>query len=133
MRGTVEVPSDAILGEGEIELRGLPPEVLELVPLARLGGEDVEDRVEEVEHDPAGRALAVDPAGEHPVLVLQPQLHLVDDRLRLALVAACADRQEVGVGGERPHVEDDDLARPFRVGERGERPCQQLGVERVHE
>src|SRR5882672_3777552 len=104
MRGTVEVPSDAILCQLQLWPRRLPPEVLELIALPFLGGEDMEDGVEVVEDDPTRRPLALDPAGQQAVLLLEMQLHLLDDRPCLALVARRADRQEVGVGGEAAHV-----------------------------
>ena len=64
MRGTVEAPSDVILGRPQLEPRGLSPEVLELVALPRILGEDVQHGVEVVEDDPAVRSLALGAAGK---------------------------------------------------------------------
>src|SRR5262245_39124183 len=122
MGGTVEAPSDVILRSPQLEPRSLSPEVLELVALPRILREDVQNGIEVVEDHPAVRPLSVGPAGKQVLLVLEPQPHLIDDRLRLALVAGGADRQVVGVGDELAHVEDDDVLRPFRVRERRQAP-----------
>ena len=69
MRGTVEVPSDAILRRLQLEPRRLAPEILELVALALLLGEDVQDAVEVVEDDPARRLRRLG-AGRQQLLLL---------------------------------------------------------------
>ena len=89
-----------------------------------------DERAEQVAAVSSGLAsLAVGAARQQPVLVLQLQPDLVDDRPRLALVARRADRQVVGVGDEPAHVENDDLRRPFRVGDLGQPQRQRAGVE----
>ncbi len=103
------------------------------IALPRLGGENVQDAVEEVEHDPAGVRAALDADGKHAGLLLHPQPHLVDDRPRLALVAGRADRQEVGIGNQGAHVEDDDLIGLFGVGELSQTARERLRCRHAHE
>src|ERR1700733_13699610 len=70
-RGTPQLAGSAGGGGGrfgllelDLEPWRLAPVLLQLVAVARLGGEDVEDDVEVVEDRPAGFAAAVDPAGQ---------------------------------------------------------------------
>src|SRR5439155_20332610 len=77
--------------------RDLAPELLEAVVRAGVGREDVNDHVEVVHEDPAGLAEALDAAGQQAVAVLQALVDAVVDGLRLALGAARADDEVVGV------------------------------------
>src|SRR5260221_14534977 len=65
--------------EVELQARRLAPQILELVALTCLRGEDMKDAVEVVEDDPAVFAGAVDAAREQAHLALHLQPHLVDD------------------------------------------------------
>jgi hypothetical protein len=79
----------------------------------------VEDDVEVVDEDPVALPLAFDRARPHPLL-LEPLAHLVDDRLRLPWIASAAQHEEVGVDGDRPQVEDNDVLRQLLLGEAGD-------------
>jgi hypothetical protein len=93
----------------------------------------MEDDVEVVDDDPVALALAFDRARSHPVLLLEALAHLVDDRLRLPRIASAAQHEEVGVGANRPQVEDDDFLRQLLLGEAGDEAslfegCQSEGI-----
>src|SRR5258707_1046932 len=76
-------------------LRYVAPQVLQAIEVARLGREDVEDDVEVVGDDPRCLRLACRGARQQTLLVLEPSVHLVPDRLRLARVRAGGDDEEV--------------------------------------
>src|SRR5262245_5027304 len=103
--------------EGRTELadrarRGLAPELLAAVEVARVRGEDVHDAVEVVEQDPAGLAIALGAAREEAVVgVLQLLVDRVVDRLRLALGVAGADHEVVGVADNPAQVDHADVDR----------------------
>jgi hypothetical protein len=63
--------------------------------------------------------VAVRGAGTDPEL-LHPGVDLVVDRLGLAGVAAGGDDEEVGEGGDRPQIEDEDVARQLLLRESGD-------------
>src|SRR5215212_6506977 len=98
---TSEGPHRAALRRAGLLRHGAPgrlaPELLEAIELARLGREDVDDHVEVVHQDPARLAEALDAAREQPMLLLEPVVDAVVDRLCLAVGVAGADDEEVGV------------------------------------
>jgi hypothetical protein len=52
--------------------------------------------------------------------VLHPHVHLVVDRGSLPRVLARTDDEEIRVGDDGPHVEDDDVLRQLVLGEAGD-------------
>jgi len=54
------------------------------------------------------------------VLPLQPRLHLVENRCCLPGVPSRAEDEEVGIGADRPQIEDDDVLRQLSLGEAGD-------------
>jgi hypothetical protein len=54
------------------------------------------------------------------VLPLQPRLNLVEDRRCLPRVPARTEDEKVGVGADRPQIEDDDVLRQLSLGEAGD-------------
>src|SRR5207302_2804817 len=91
-------PSVAASGGGDLDRGDVAPELFQPVERPRLRGEDVQDDVEEVGDDPGRLALAVHRLRQGSLLVLQPDVHLVPDRLRLPRVLPGADDEVVGVG-----------------------------------
>ncbi len=87
--------SGRLLADGA--LRGLAPELLEAVEVARLRREDVHHDVEVVKEDPARLAQALDPSGEQVVLLLEALVDPVVDRLGLTVGVARADDELVRV------------------------------------
>src|SRR3954454_348798 len=92
-------------------LRGLAPELLEPVVVARVRGEDVDDRVEVVHEDPAGLGQALHAAGQQAVLLLHVLVDAVVDRRGWAVRPAGADDEVVGVAEHAAQVEHDDVDR----------------------
>ena len=68
-------------------------------------------------------AVAVDRARQQPAVLLQLPVHLVEDRLRLARVAAGREHEEVRVDAHGPHVEDDDVFCQLLARESGDPAC----------
>ena len=66
---------------------------------------------------------AVDRAREQLAVLLQLAVHLVEDRLRLARVAAGREHEEVRVDAHGPHVEDDDVFCQLLARESGDPAC----------
>src|SRR5680860_1809941 len=104
-QGVVPEPSQSVTELLHSPLRGLAPEVLQAVELARGGREDVHDTVEVVEQDPTGLPDALGAAGQQALLVLELAVYAVVDRLRLALGVARADHEEVGVADDAAEVD----------------------------
>jgi hypothetical protein len=108
------------LGRGELDGWHVAPELLEPVVLPRLRREDVEDDIEVVGQDPIALRGALDGSRPELVVGLEALANLVHDRLRLARVPAATEHEEVGVGADRPKVEDDDVLRQLLLGEAGD-------------
>src|SRR3954468_5053487 len=102
-------------------LRGLAPELLEPVEVARLRREDVDDDVEVVHEDPARLADALDAARQQALVLLEAQVDAVVDGLRLTVGRAGDDDEEVGVARHLAQVEHDDVGSLLvrRVGRGG--------------
>jgi hypothetical protein len=96
------------------------PEQLEVIEVPRLGAEQMDDSVAEVDEHPARAGVPLR-AQQRPVEVLDGVGHLVSYGLDLALVAAGSDDEVVGEGGNGPDVEDEDVLGLAFVGE----PCAQ--------
>ena len=91
----------------------LAPQALERVELAHLGHEDVDDDVEVVHQHPLRlRQRPRRGAGGSPCSSLQPSVDRVVDRLDLAVGAARADHEVVGVVDDAAQVELDDVDAP---------------------
>jgi hypothetical protein len=80
----------------------------------------VQDDVEIVRQDPVSLRCTLDCLRPQLVVLLQPRLHLVEDRLRLPRVAARAQDEEVGVDADRSQVENDDVLRQLLLREAGD-------------
>ena len=65
----------------------------------------------------------VDGARQQLCLLLQLRVHLVEDRLRLARVAAGREHEEVRVDAHGSHVEDDDVFCQLLARESGDPAC----------
>src|SRR5215217_6969669 len=102
-------PSIALLPDRAA--RGLAPELLEPVELARVRREDVDDDVEVVHQDPARLREALDAARQQAVLLLEALMDAVVDGLRLAVGVARADDEEVRVAEHAAEVELGDVYR----------------------
>src|SRR6266536_2066298 len=100
--------------------RDVTPQILEPVVAARLRREHVQHDVEVVGDDPRPRGLAVDRDGSHTLVVLEPVVDLVVDRLRLPRVVPVADHEEIGEDADGPHVEDDDVLRQLFLRSAGD-------------
>jgi hypothetical protein len=113
--------SDDLSGRGvELDRGHVAPQLFEAVVAPRLRRKDVKDDVEVVDQDPVALALAFDRARPQLVLLFQTLAHLVDDRFCLPRVAPAAQHEEVGVDGDRPQVEDDDVLCQLLLREAGD-------------
>ena len=83
-------------------------QALDVVEGALFGEEDVDDEVDVVEEDPFAEALAFDGVGVGVEVAFETELDLVGDGLRLALVGAAGDEEEVGEAGVGDGVEFED-------------------------
>jgi len=80
----------------------------------------VEDDVEVVHEDPVAVPVALDRARPQPLVRPQALPDLVVDRLCLARVSPRAEDEEVGVGGDGPQIEDQDVLCQLLLGESGD-------------
>lgn len=86
----------------------LAPEALEVIELALLGSKDVDNRVPQVEQDPAAVGVALDPL--HRVAFGFGALgNRVGDRARLNLRAAGNDDERVGEDRAPAYVDGDKI------------------------
>src|SRR5919199_1953425 len=92
-------------------LRGLAPELLEAVEVARVGREHVDDDVQVVHEDPAGLGDALLAARQQPMVLLEALPDAVVDGLRLTVRVAGADDEVVRVAEDAAQVELDDVDR----------------------
>src|SRR5918911_718238 len=92
-------------------LRGLAPELLEAVEVARVRREHVDDDVQVVHEDPAGLGDALLPAWQEPMVLLEAFPDAVVDGLRLPVRVAGADDEVVRVAEDAAQVELDDVDR----------------------
>src|SRR5690606_18491957 len=94
-----------LLGDVDVDTRGVGPQAVQIVDLAGGAVEDVGDDVAVVEQGPlpGGDALAA-----HDVAIRRGGLvDGVGDRDDVAVVAPGAQHEEVGVAGHAAHVDDD--------------------------
>jgi len=80
----------------------------------------VEDDVEVVHEDPVAVPVALDRARPQPLVRPQALTDFVVDRLCLARVSPRAEDEEVGVGGDGPQIEDQDVLCQLLLGESGD-------------
>src|ERR687897_1601220 len=104
----------------ELDQGHVAPELFQPVVAPGLGREDVQNDVEIVDEHPVALHLALDRAWPQLVLVLEALAHLVDDRLRLPRVTPAAQHEEVGIGADRPQIEDDDVLCQLLLSEAGD-------------
>ena len=102
-----------------IEVGNVAPEEFKGVEVAGVGGEDVDDDVEEVEEDPAVRGEAFEAGRFFAQLVADVFLHFGDDGAELAGAGAGGDDEKVGDGTGVAQVEDDDVAAAVLGGNAG--------------
>jgi len=99
-----------------IEAGGVAPEVVQVVELAGIGAEDVEDDVDAIDQDPGFAFVAG--GGEGGEVVFFAQLaHFLGDGAHLAGAGAGGDDEKIGDGGETADIEDDDVAATGLKGE----------------
>src|SRR5438552_9878437 len=92
--GTPELSGRALrraLRRLEVVARHVAPQRLEAVVVPGVGREDVDDHVEVVHEDPARLTQALHPLGQELVLLLEPHVDPVVDRLGLAVGPPGAD------------------------------------------
>ena len=97
-------------------MAGATPEAFQSVVFAGLGRENVDQQVAVIGQHPFGLAVPFDIGGQLAGLMFQAQSDLVADGLHLFLIAAGADDEVVGEGGDAGEVEDYQVGGLFGFG-----------------
>src|SRR5258707_875859 len=90
--------------------RGVAPEPLETVELARLTREDVHDQVRVVDQDPLAEAVSLDVARMHPLLP-EPVDDGIADRLRLPPLVPSKNDEAIGERSDALQVQRKGILR----------------------
>ncbi len=96
--------------------RGRAPEVFEVVVLARLQVEDVNDHVAVIEGDPLRGGPTLHARGFEVQRQFHPALHLLGDRPHLAVVAPGSDDEGVEGVDELTKVQHHGIDAEFLIG-----------------
>ena len=91
-----------------VHTRGIGPEVFEIVELARLGTEDMQDDVAEVMQNPTRILLALDTKGARPGRA-HHTIDLFRNGAHLPTAGAGGDHEIIDDGGDFSQVEDESL------------------------
>jgi hypothetical protein len=91
------------------ESRRIAPEILERVKGALFVVENVDDHIGVIGDDPLAEREAVDAPWADAVILAQPVLEFVDERLQVRLGIARADHKKISEARESAHIECDDV------------------------
>jgi hypothetical protein len=90
------------------DLGGVAPEEFEVVEFAVAGGEEVDDDVDEIEKDPMGVFVTVDPDRFGPLLFGELE-EMVGGASDLSVGGSGGDDEKIGNRGKGCHIENDEI------------------------
>ena len=94
----------------------IAPQIFEAVVAPFRFVKDVDHDIAEISHHPMARREPVHGMRAHSMVLAEPILHLVGDRLEVRFAGAGADHEEVREAGNVPQVENDDVFGLFVSG-----------------
>ena len=113
---TRDRPDGRIIDRREVAPSGISPETSEIVEIAGVAVEKMNDEIAVIEQHPLGGVVAFDADRAAIRARFELFVDLVSDRLNLPLVRAACDNEKFGKAGELAQIEPDDVERLFVGG-----------------
>ena len=87
------------------------PKPFQVVTLPHVRAHDMDDDVKKIQHEPGGGQLSIDGARTHAVVVAQPVDDLLRNGAQVRLARAGGDHEVISNGGNRLHIQHDQVVR----------------------